>query len=111
MAEYLADDPFTGNALLLRALRVKRASEMRHNLENVGRNFRTGATPGDYAELENDIHSDPYTGDEATAAVARVNKQHADEAAFLSPGAQEVRDVQQKDALARALAVPQPRLA
>lgn len=99
--------PRTRDVLTLNDLQRQRLSEMQHNLSMRSRTFGTGATDSDEEGLESDLNDDPDTGLEARAAVDKTNQRLADESAYMSPGATDVRASQQKDALAKLLAVPQ----
>lgn len=98
-----ANDPAT-----LARLRREQLDELRHNAGNAryGNNYVMGANPSDIKDLEGDIDEDPYTGLAAQADQRKRETELANEATFMSPGATDVRNTNQRDALARALAVP-----
>lgn len=93
-------------SLQLNDLRQRRLEEMKHNLSMRSRTFATAATPADEQQLEADINNDPDTGTSAQDAIRKVEQQNADQAAYMSPGATEVRQSKQADKLAEMLAVP-----
>ena len=88
-------------SLQLADLRQRRIGEMKHNLSLRGRGFATAATPSDLEDLEADAANDPDTGDAARAAVAKRQAGLAADAAYMSPEDTDVRNSQQKDALAK----------
>lgn len=90
--------------LQLDDLRQRRMGELKHNLSLRSRNFATAGTPSDLEDLQTDDATDPDFGTEARAAVSKRNAGLAADSAFISPEDTEVRNIQQKDALAKLLA-------
>jgi len=65
--------------------------------------FGTGATEADLSALDEDIAADPLTGVEAHARNAATQGRLDEEAAYMSPGATEVREDQEASALRKLL--------
>lgn len=104
--DWLTGNSGGGDSVMLADLRRKRLEETRRNLAKRGRGFSTGATPDDALTLEEDLNADPDTGLDAQKQVSNVENRLAGEAAYMSPGATEVRQSKQQDELSKMLAVP-----